>query len=85
MWRRPAPVSCALPFAVMASPQAVYDIQLRWAGARNTSELRAKWMATLDSVTEILHNTNAYPNTALLGLRAVATDALQGALPNVTV
>ena len=63
----------------------VYDIQLRFAGARFKHELRAKWLGTLESVTEILHNTNAYPNTALLGLRAVATDALQGALPNITV
>lgn len=65
--------------------RATYDIQLRFGGARIINELRARWQATLESVTEILHNTNAYPNTALLGLRAVATDALQGALPNVTV
>ena len=68
-----------------ATSRAVYDINVRFAGSRHTEELRAKWMATLESVTEILHNTNAYPNTALLGLRAVATDALQGALPNITV
>ena len=64
---------------------ATYDIQLRFAGARRIDELRAKWVATLESVTEILHNQSSYPNTPLLGLRAVATDALQGALPNITV
>ena len=68
-----------------ALPLAVYDIQLRFGGARIRDELRAKWQATLESVTEIVHNTNPYPYTALLGLRAVATDALQGALPNMTV
>ena len=66
-------------------PLAPHDINLRFAGSRNTQELRAKWMATLESVTELVANVNAYPNTALLGLRAVATDALQGALPNITV
>ena len=66
-------------------PLAVYEIQLRFAGARIMNELRAKWLGTLESVTELLHNTNAYPNTALLGIRSVATDALQGALPNITI
>ena len=66
-------------------PLSGYDIQLRFAGARIMNELRAKWLGTLESVTELLHNTNAYPHTALLGIRSVATDALQGALPNITI
>ena len=44
-----------------------------------------QWIGTLESITEIQVNTNAYPNTALLGLRSIATDALQGGLPNITV
>lgn len=64
---------------------AVYDVQVVFSHAYNVDDVRAKWMATLESVTEILHNTSAYPNTALLGLRTVATDAMQGALPNITV
>jgi hypothetical protein len=64
---------------------ARYDIHVQWSHARDVDELRAKWKPTLESVTEIQSNTNAYPYTALLGLRAVATDALQGSLPNITV
>jgi predicted phage tail protein len=63
---------------------AIYDIHLQWSHAHNVNDVQAKWQPSLESITEIRHNTNAYPNTALLGLRAVATDALQGSLPNVT-
>ena len=66
-------------------PQAVYDIELAWSHAFQVVPDRSKWVPTLESVTELRHNTNAYPNTALLGLRTLATDALQGALPNVSV
>lgn len=66
-------------------PLAVYDVNVVWSHAFDVDDVRAKWLGTLESVTEILHNTSAYPNTALLGLRTVATDAMQGALPNITV
>jgi len=66
-------------------PLAIYDVHVEFSHARQVNDVQAKWMPTLESVTEIQHNTNAYPNTPLLGLRAVATDALQGALPNVTI
>ena len=64
---------------------ATYDINLVWSHARNIDDVRAKWIPSLESVTEIRHNTANYAHTALLGLRSIATDQLQGALPNVTV
>jgi hypothetical protein len=66
-------------------PLARYDIQIAFVTAAQTDELHAKFEATLESVTEFIPNTYAYPYTALMGLRALATDALQGALPNITV
>ncbi len=66
-------------------PLQAYDIQLHMLGATHVDDLRARWQPTLESVSEFLPGTQAYPNTALLGLRALATDALRGALPNVTV
>jgi predicted phage tail protein len=62
---------------------AQYDIEFNLADVRFMAN--AQWEPMLESVTEVQHNTQAYPGTALLGLRAVATDTLQGALPNVTV
>jgi len=66
-------------------PLAIYDVHVEFSHARHIDDVQAKWLPTLESVTEIQHNTNAYPNTPLLGLRAVATDALQGSLPNITL
>ena len=66
-------------------PLDTYDIEVVWSHAFHIDEGRAAWIGTLESITEIQVNTNAYPNTALLGLRSIATDALQGALPNITV
>jgi hypothetical protein len=60
-----------------------YDIQLQVTFVQSVTN--AEWVPTLESVTEIQVNTQSYPNTALLGLRALATDTLQGALPNITV
>lgn len=64
---------------------ATYDIAVNFGGIRHQDELKSKWQPTLESVTEVQAGAHAYPYTALLGLRAVATDALQGALPNITV
>ena len=63
---------------------AVYDLNVVFQGARHSNDVRAKWTPTLESVTEIQANVQAYPNTALLGIRAVATEGLQGQVPNVT-
>ena len=62
---------------------AQYNIHVYVSFIQQTNN--AEWQPTLESVTEIQRSTQSYPNTALLGLRALATDSLQGALPNVTV
>jgi predicted phage tail protein len=66
-------------------PLARYDIQIAQVYALQQDELRAKFHSVLESVTEHIPNTYAYPYTAWLGIKALATDALQGALPNITV
>jgi predicted phage tail protein len=63
----------------------IYDIAINFGAIRHADELKGQWQPTLESVTEIQAGAQAYPNTALLGLRTVATDQLQGTLPNVTV
>ena len=71
-WRT-VPVSCALAFGAKISRWRVYDIELP-----NVSFIpqttNAEGIPTLESVTEIQRNTQSYPFTALLGLRALATD-----------
>jgi predicted phage tail protein len=64
---------------------AQYDIQMEFVHVLNNDELRSRYRPSLESVTEHLPETYAYPHTVMLGLRAVATDALRGALPNITV
>lgn len=66
-------------------PAAVYDINLNFAAPRHTADPQSQWTPTLESVTECQTGTQTYDGTALLALRAVATDALQGSLPNLTV
>jgi hypothetical protein len=88
---RTAPVR--IGFRQDALPLAVYQLEI-WAHggggdgsvvAAVTDELRAHWRSVLESVTEIVGGAQAYPNTALLGLKALASEQLQGGLPNVTV
>ena len=64
---------------------AIYDIAVNYGNPRHNDELHDKWLPSLESVTEIQNGTQSYPNTALLALRMVATEAMQGSLPNVTV
>src|SRR5262252_8584547 len=78
---RTAPVRLGIRRTV---PLARYDIRVEFVSAKNQVEGRDQWVPSLESVTEILHNTQSYPNTALLGIQALATDTLQGALPNIT-
>src|SRR5262245_2817157 len=66
-------------------PHAQYDVALCYGNPRHSDDLKAKFKPTLENVTEIQAGTQSYPNTALLGIQALAHDALQGALPNVTV
>src|SRR4030095_11162739 len=64
---------------------AIYDLAVNFGGIRHADELKGQWQPALESVTEVQAGAQSYPNTALLGLRSVATDQLQGNLPNVTV
>lgn len=64
---------------------ALYDLRIEYVFVKNDDETKDRWQPTLESVTEIQHNVQSYPDTALVGLRTVATDSLQGALPNITV
>jgi Putative phage tail protein len=64
-------------------PLAQYQIEVLLEHAQVTEN--AQFEPTLESVTEIRRNEERYPGTVLLGLRALATDSLQGAIPNVTI
>lgn len=61
-----------------------YDIELQPVSAEFEDE-NSGYQVFLSKVSEIIDETLAYPNTALYGLRIVATENLQGSLPNVTV
>jgi hypothetical protein len=64
-------------------PMAAYDIELQMTNVQSVTN--AEWTPTLESVTEIQHSEFGYYDTALVGIRAIATDTLQGALPNITI
>lgn len=81
--QRTAPVRFAIRRENL--PLGAYDIAINYGGIRHTDELKSKSQPTLESVTEIQAGAHAYPSTALLGIRAVATDQLQGAIPNITI
>lgn len=65
-------------------PLETYDIELTFLSAAGTGE-NARWRPFLESIMEIQEGTETYPNTALVGIEAVATENLSGAIPNVTV
>jgi len=60
----------------------VYDIEI----TRTTADESAIFVgaSTLDTVDEIIYDDLAYHNTALLGIKAMATDQLSGATPIIT-
>lgn len=61
-----------------------YDIKLRHVSQQHGVESEDSWHLGLHNVVEIQNGTNAYPNIALLGIRAVATNNLNGSLPTIT-
>lgn len=65
-------------------PLAVHDIEVSVVHVEHTGS-NARFRAFLESVMEIQAGAEAYPGTVLLGLEAVATENLSGAIPNVTV
>jgi len=78
------PVRIEFTSPVVTSPNT-YDIELTFVTAQYMSNTRSKWKPYLNSVTEILYETQSFPNTALLYTSALAQENLQGALPNFQV
>lgn len=72
------------PIKVMDLPLEVYDIEVIFVSAERTDD-NAEYRPFLSKISEILDITENYENTALYGLRVVATENLQGSLPNVTI
>jgi hypothetical protein len=62
-----------------------YDIEVSLLSVGNTSSTRSRWRPTLTSITEIVNGTERYDNTALLGIRGIASEGIQGDFPNMTV
>lgn len=60
-----------------------YDIRVRRTSVESTSNSRVD-AVTRETVTEIVNDGYTYPNVALLGVRALATNQLSGGLPRVT-
>jgi predicted phage tail protein len=63
---------------------ARYDIKVTKTSADSTLDPQRTGDLTLASIDEIKTDDLKYPNTALLGLRALATDQLSGSTPNIT-
>jgi hypothetical protein len=72
------------PIKVENLPLAVYDIEISHVSATFTDD-QSEFKPYLTKISEIVDVTEAFPNTALYGLRVVATENLQGSLPNATV
>ncbi|MDH5738716.1 MAG: phage tail protein [Nitrospira sp.] len=60
-----------------------YDIRVRRTTVESTSTSRID-SVTREAMTEIVNDSYTYPNTALLAVRAVATNQISGGLPRVT-
>lgn len=60
-----------------------YKIRLTRLTADNTNS-RQRDEVKLESFSEIIYDSYAYPCTALVGIQALATDQLSGNLPNIT-
>lgn len=60
-----------------------YEISVRRTVAENT-EVRTHESVYFEAFTEIIYDDFTYPNTALLAIRALATDQLSGSTPKVT-
>lgn len=60
-----------------------YDLRIRRTTAESGS-LTLVDAVRRSAINEIVNDAHTYPNTALLGVQAVATDQLSGGLPNIT-
>jgi hypothetical protein len=72
-------------FRMDSLEEAVYDIRVRCT-YKNVSDTTLKGSGKLfwTGLTSILYDDFCYPNKILIGIRALATDSLNGAMPNVT-
>lgn len=64
-------------------PAGEYDISITRTTAESTST-RTSDKVYFEGFTEIIYNDFTYPNTALLAIRALATDQLSGSMPSVS-
>jgi len=64
-------------------PSGQYDIRVRRTTAESTSTKRVDTVRR-EAITELVNDNYTYPHTALLAVRAVATNQLSGGLPRVT-
>ncbi|MBM3210610.1 hypothetical protein FJZ33_00200 [Candidatus Poribacteria bacterium] len=63
---------------------ARYDIRITRTSENSSLDPQRTGDLTLVSIDEIKTDDLIYPNTALLGIKALATDQLSGSTPNVT-
>ncbi|MBV5334712.1 MAG: hypothetical protein JZU49_02780 [Sulfuricurvum sp.] len=70
-------------FSADAIPSGQYDISVRRTTAESTAT-RIQDKVYFEGFTEIIYDDFTYPNTALLSIRALATDQLNGSMPTVS-
>jgi len=63
---------------------AQYDIRITRTSADSSLDPQRTGDLTLASIDEIKTDDLIYPNTALIGIKALATDQLSGSTPNIT-
>jgi hypothetical protein len=61
-----------------------YDIRLTWISAENTDATRDLWHIFLTGITEEKQDSRTYDGYALIALKAIAIEQLQGAIPTLT-
>lgn len=70
-------------FSADAIPSGQYDISVRRTTAESTAT-RTQDKVYFEGFTEIIYDDFIYPNTAMLSIRALATDQLNGSMPTVS-
>lgn len=70
-------------FSADAIPSGQYDVSVKRTTAES-SATRTQDKIYFEGFTEIIYDDFTYPNTALLSIRALATDQLSGSMPTVS-
>ncbi|MEW5832137.1 MAG: phage tail protein [Campylobacterota bacterium] len=70
-------------FSVDNLPQGQYEISVKRISTESTSS-RMQDKVFFESFTEVIYDDFTYPNTALLSIRALATDQLSGSMPTIS-